>query len=939
LSATQKLLRFGVFELNLATSEIRKGGTPVKLPPQPFRLLTLLASRAGQIVTREEIQQQLWDKETYVDFEQGMNHCVKQIRNVLNDNADTPLYIETLPRRGYRFLAPVVSKEIPTPAPRVTESKSGVQSGIAAVVLARQAGVAATPATTVPASPSMAPNPASADATITPPVEAEAGGDSQKATTRLRLVWAALALLALLGGALGYRLWRTSTIGGNTYLRSAVKSRPSVAVLGFQNFSGSPEDAWRSTALSQFLNTELLAGNKLRTIPDENISRMKVDLGLHDAGEYGASTLAKIRKILNVDDVVMGSYTRLGEQDLRLDLTLQDAKTGQTIARFSEKGNKDQMDELAVRAGEKLRAHLGVTSGISEADAAAVSASMPIKPEAARLYAEGLERLRVFDAAAARTLLEQAVAVEPDYALAHSALAEAWNFLGYDHKAQEQAKTAFDLSDKLSPQDKLAVQARYLEMSSQWPEAIKLYEILWHDNPDNLELGLRLAKVQRDGGQAKDSLATVEQLRALPPPGSNDPRIDLAEATANNNLGEWKLGQAGAAKAAAKALDQSRRQLLADALSQEAASRMGQQDFAAAIGLYKQALDINRQSGDKGAEASTLNNLAIAFQNQGDLGAAEENYRDALGMYRRIGNKREAANTLSNLGVLLQGQGNLDGAEELYEEALQMHRELNNKGSEAITLNNVADVLYAKGDLRGARVKYEQVLAMYEKLGDKSGSAYAHTGIGEIQAEQGDLIAARKSYEQALAIRESTGELTGENRLALASLSLEEGRAADSEANARRAAEEFRTKQMVDKEGQAEVIVARSLLAQGNLAKANESIAQAGALARQISNPTLRLPIEIEVGIAAAQIRAASHKQSDLSEAIASLGQRLAEATNSHLMALEFEAALALGEVEIQAGKASAGRARLQALEKDASSHGFLLVAKKAAAARRQPAG
>jgi DNA-binding winged helix-turn-helix (wHTH) protein len=91
LSATQKLLRFGVFELNLATEELRKGGTLVKLSPQPFQLLVLLVSRAGQVVTREEIRQQLWGEETYVDFEQGMNHCIKQIRNVLNDNADTPL--------------------------------------------------------------------------------------------------------------------------------------------------------------------------------------------------------------------------------------------------------------------------------------------------------------------------------------------------------------------------------------------------------------------------------------------------------------------------------------------------------------------------------------------------------------------------------------------------------------------------------------------------------------------------------------------------------------------------------------------------------------------------------------------------------------------------------------------------------------------------------
>ncbi len=134
MSATQKLLRFGVFELNLANAELRKGGTPVKLAPQPFRLLALLATRAGQVVTREEIQQQIWGEETYVDFEQGMNHCIKQIRNVLNDNADTPLYVETLPRRGYRFLAPVTSKVIPAPAPRVTESTSGIQSGIAAAV-------------------------------------------------------------------------------------------------------------------------------------------------------------------------------------------------------------------------------------------------------------------------------------------------------------------------------------------------------------------------------------------------------------------------------------------------------------------------------------------------------------------------------------------------------------------------------------------------------------------------------------------------------------------------------------------------------------------------------------------------------------------------------------------------------------------------------------
>jgi len=128
--ATQDLIRFGVFELNVTTEELRKSGTLIRLAPQPLKLLALLARRSGQVVTREEIQRTLWDGETYVDFEQGMNHCVKQIRNALSDSADTPLYIETLPRRGYRFLAPVVTKRIPAPPPRVVESQSGIQSGV-----------------------------------------------------------------------------------------------------------------------------------------------------------------------------------------------------------------------------------------------------------------------------------------------------------------------------------------------------------------------------------------------------------------------------------------------------------------------------------------------------------------------------------------------------------------------------------------------------------------------------------------------------------------------------------------------------------------------------------------------------------------------------------------------------------------------------------------
>ncbi len=101
------VFRFGAFELDLSSSELRKAGVRVKLPPQPFKVLALLARRPGELATRKEIQQQIWGSETFVDFEEGLNFCIKQIRTALGDDAEAPRYIETLPRRGYRFIAPV----------------------------------------------------------------------------------------------------------------------------------------------------------------------------------------------------------------------------------------------------------------------------------------------------------------------------------------------------------------------------------------------------------------------------------------------------------------------------------------------------------------------------------------------------------------------------------------------------------------------------------------------------------------------------------------------------------------------------------------------------------------------------------------------------------------------------------------------------------------
>jgi DNA-binding winged helix-turn-helix (wHTH) protein len=112
------VVRFGAFQLDEQAGLLYKNGRIVRLKPQPFKLLLLLVSRAGEIVTREEIREELWGTDTFVDFEQGVNSAIKQVREALGEDADRPLYLETVPKRGYRFTASVEGRKPHVPLPR-----------------------------------------------------------------------------------------------------------------------------------------------------------------------------------------------------------------------------------------------------------------------------------------------------------------------------------------------------------------------------------------------------------------------------------------------------------------------------------------------------------------------------------------------------------------------------------------------------------------------------------------------------------------------------------------------------------------------------------------------------------------------------------------------------------------------------------------------------
>ena len=162
---------------------------------------------------------------------------------------------------------------------------------------------------------------------------------------------------------------------------SPIKTRSSVAVLGFKNLSGRPDELWLSTAVAEMLRTELAAGEQLRLVPGEDIAQMKMSLSLPEEDTYSKATLNRIRKNVSADNVVVGSYLALGNGQVRVDLRLQDTSSGETLASVADSGKEAEVSDLAARVGEKLREKLGAGS-VTTADAGAVRASLPSNPEA-----------------------------------------------------------------------------------------------------------------------------------------------------------------------------------------------------------------------------------------------------------------------------------------------------------------------------------------------------------------------------------------------------------------------------------------------------------------------------------------------------------------------------------------------------------------------------
>ena len=516
VSTTYTLLRFGVFELNLDTEELRKDAIPIKLSPQPFRVLAMLAGRSGQIVTRAEIQKQIWGDETYVDFEHGMNQCIKQIRTALNDNADKPLYLETLPRRGYRFLAPVVSKTVAEPAPRVTESRSGIQNAITLPPTPQAGDSVRTSGSGAPhdtgkglnreSVPGVAsPISASVAVAAVPAAEPAPVRDSLHRIARSRLTWAAVMVAVLIAAGL---YWRSRKF-------PAFTEKDSIVVSDFTNTTG---DSVFDDTLKQGLSVQLEQSPFLDLVSEQKVSETLKLMGRSAGDRLTPEVTSEVCQRTGSKAMLTGSIVMLGSQYV-IGLKAVNCNTGDLLAEAQRQATgKEAVLKALDRAAVSLRGQLGESLRSVQKYATPVEEATTPSLEALKAYSLGQKARFATGETAPLPFYKRAVELDPNFAMAYRAMSMTYRNLGEVGRATENARKAYELREKVTERERFSIEANYYETATgELEKAAQTYELWQQTYPRDYQPYGNLGDIYDKLGNREKALEEDREAMRLQP--------------------------------------------------------------------------------------------------------------------------------------------------------------------------------------------------------------------------------------------------------------------------------------------------------------------------------------------------------------------------------------------------------------------------------------
>jgi len=420
---------FGPFVLSIATGELRNGATPLKLHPQPFRILALLLERANTLVTREEIQGALWGGHTWVDFDAGINFCIRQIRAALNDDADKPKYIETVARKGYRFVAAVTTEFQPAILPI-----SRAPSPLMAIPAKTEAA----------ASPSV------------PPTFISSGLDVTDATEAFRLK---PSRLFSIGTVLGLTV-AAAAIASYFFLHRTAKLTPrdTVVVADFRNSTGDPVF---DGALQQGLAAQLGQSPFLNLVSDAQIQQTLRMMQQPPDARLTPEVAREICQRANGAAVLTGSIAQIGTQ---YDLILQAAScsTGESlVASEAQANDKNHVLHALGVAASQLREKLGESLATVQRFGTPLAQATTPSLDALKAYSLGFSKYSHGDQAGAIPFFQQAIQEDPDFAMAYANLGRSYQVLGQTELELAALRKAYALREHASERERFDLVAVY----------------------------------------------------------------------------------------------------------------------------------------------------------------------------------------------------------------------------------------------------------------------------------------------------------------------------------------------------------------------------------------------------------------------------------------------------------------------------------------------
>ena len=396
--------RFGAFEVDLRSGEVHKHGIRLKLQDQPFRVLALLLEHSGDVVTREELRQKLWPADTFVDFDTGLNSAIKKLRDVLGDSAEQPRYIETLPRRGYRFIGDIKNGDLAAP---------NALEGILAPVL-------------------------------------PAGATPEVRNNRRAVVAAAVAALLIVAALATWRV---------LLARPLLTQTDVILLANFVNRTGDPIF---DNSLDKALEVKLTESPFLSLLPEADVRRT-MGMMRHDPNERVTQELGiEVCKRQGLKAVVVPEIAAFGSRYL-ITLEAIDARNQKSIARQQEEAeSKDKVIAALGKAGSQLRRRLGESLSSLEKYNAPLDLATTSSLEALQAYRAGLTSYRSGKTREAIPFFERAVELDPMFCSAYDMLGGAYHGIADEQASRKNFARAFELKDRrLTQEENFLITATY----------------------------------------------------------------------------------------------------------------------------------------------------------------------------------------------------------------------------------------------------------------------------------------------------------------------------------------------------------------------------------------------------------------------------------------------------------------------------------------------